>query len=142
MDIVVSLLIFLHFMGLVIGMGSGIAMGVLGPMYGQASEEQRGLLFRIGKLLGRNGHIGLALLWITGPLIIFLKYGGLGAMTDFFWIKIVFVVILSASIGIGSAAFRRWANGDMSASGRVALTSKINGACGILAVLFAVLAFG
>ena len=141
MLIVNNVLIGLHLLGLVIGMGSGIALGVMGPLYGQAKDGERSLLFRIGNALGRNGHVGLGLLWVTGILIVFLKYGGIGAMTPWFWAKMVAVVALSASIGIGSAAYRRFQAGDNGASARVALTATINKVLGPVIILLAVFAF-
>lgn len=141
MELVVVILIFLHLMGLVIGMGSGIALSVLGPLHGTATEDQRSLMFNIGARFARNGHVGLALLWITGPLILWLRYGGIGGLSSWFWVKIALVIALSASIGMGSAAYRKFSAGDTGASARVALTGKINGIVGILVVLTAVLAF-
>jgi len=140
MDILINILIFLHLFGLVIGMGSGIALSRIGPLYGTSSEEQRKLLFRLAMMLGKNGHIGLGLLWITGPLVVWLKFGTLD-LGPWFWAKMVLVVILSASIGMGSAAFRKFAAGDMAASARVALTSRISGLAGLLIILTAVFAF-
>lgn len=142
MDILINLLIAFHLLGLVVGMGSGIALSLTGPMYGKANDDQRSQLFKLGNLLSRNGHVGLALLWVTGPIVIFLKYGGFGALSPWFWVKIVLAVILSASIGIGSAAYRKFQAGDMGASARVAMTGKINLVCGLLIILTAVFAFG
>lgn len=141
MDILINLLIALHILGLVIGMGSGMANARLGPMYGTASAEQRSLLFKIGSMLGKNGHIGLGLLWITGILVVWLKYGGVGEFTFWFWVKMVLVVALSASIGIGSSAYRKFAAGDMGASARVAIAGKISAVCGVLVIVSAVFSF-
>lgn len=142
MEILINILIFLHILGLVIGMGSGVALSRLGPFYGQISEDQRGVLFKFAFLLGRNGHIGLGLLWVTGILVVWLKYGGVADFSWWFWAKMVLVVILSASIGMGSAAFRKFAAGDMGASARAAMAGKINAVAGVLIILSAVFAFG
>jgi len=141
MDIIVNLLKVLHLLGLVLGMGSGLAMTRIWPIYGASSEEQRSVLFKMGRVLGKNGHVGLALLWVTGILIVWLDYGGIDAFSWWFWAKIVFAIVLSASVGIGSKAYRRFAAGDMGASARVELASKVSGISGVLIILFAVFAF-
>lgn len=142
MDILNTILIALHLLGLVFAMGAGIALGVMGPLYGTAKDGERSMLFKIGNTLSRNGHVGLGLLWVTGILVVFLKYGGIDALNWWFWLKIVLVVILSASIGIGSAAYRRFQAGDNGASARLALTGTINKVVGPLIILCAVFAFG
>ena len=142
MDILNTLLIALHLVGLVIGMGTGVALGVLLPRLGAARDGERARLLDIGDALVRNGHIGLGLLWVTGILIVFLKYGGVGGLSPWFWIKIALVVILSASIGIAAAAYRKFKAGDMAASARLAMAGKLNMLVGPLAILAAVFAFG
>jgi len=142
MDIVVNILIAAHLMGLVLVSGSGIAMGVVMPFHGQAGAGEKSVVLSIGKALARNGHIGLGLLWVTGPLVVWLKYGGVGAFGSWFWIKMALVVTASAAVGIGSAAYRRFAAGDTGASGRVAAMGRVNLIVGPLIVLTAVFAFG
>ena len=63
------------------------------------------------------------------------------ALNWWFWVKIALVVVLSASIGIGSAAYRKLQAGDASVAGRLTLTSKINFVAGVLIVVSAVFAF-
>lgn len=141
MDMVNNILLFLHFGGLIAGMGSGIAMSRVGPALATANADQRKALFTLGGQLLRTAHIGLAVLWITGPLLIWLKFGGIGGLDAWFWAKIVFVIILSASIGIASAAFRKLAAGDASQAPRMKTAGMVNGLTGIAIVLCAVFAF-
>ena len=141
MDIVVNLLIALHLLGLVIGMGSGIALSVLSPFGASAGDAERGLIYRIGNALSRNGHIGLGLLWVTGLAAVFLKYGGVMSMNWWFWLKMALVVVLSASIGIGGAAYRKVQAGDAGAGARLKLASKVNQVAGVLVIVAAVFAF-
>lgn len=142
MDILGAVILALHFLGLVIGMGSGMALGVVMPRIGKAGEGERGKLFGIGDALVRNVNIGLGLLWVTGILIVLLNYGGIGGLSFWFWIKIGLVVVLSASIGMGSAAYRRLKSGDKASAARLAMTGRINLITGPLIILAAVLAFG
>mgnify|MGYP000392144044 CR=1 FL=1 len=141
MDIVIKILLFLHFFGLVIGMGSGVAMSRMGPLAQNANDDQRSILFTAGKMLSQNGHIGLGLLWVTGLLMVWLKYGSVDGMSVYFWIKMILVVILSASIGMASAAYKRVRGGDLSAMPRVKMFGMINGLAGLGVILSAVFAF-
>lgn len=142
MEWVVIILLFLHLFALAIGTGSGFAAARLGPLIGTASPQERKSLFKLGIMLGRNGHIGIGTLWVTGLLMLWLEYGSvLGSLSAWFWFKILLVVIYSATVGVGTAAFRRFTQGDVAASGRAALMGKINAILGPLIILSAVIAF-
>lgn len=139
---VVAILLFLHLFGLAFGMGSGIAASRIGPFVGTASENERQSLFKLGRMLGRNAHIGLGTLWVTGLAMVWLEYGSnLGGLSLWFWFKILLVVVYSATVSIGTASFRRFTDGDVAASGRAALMGKINIILGPLIILSAVVAF-
>lgn len=139
MDVFINILIFLHIFGLVLGMGSGMAMsGVKRAMAGSADATAFDGLISI---LGRNGHVGLAILWITGPLVVWLKYGGVSGLDFWFWIKIVFVVILSAALGIGAVNFRKGRAGDVRAAAIAKRASAVTGISGLIVIFAAVFAF-
>ncbi len=142
MDIVNTLIIALHFLGLVIAMGSSVAFLLVMPRIASAGEGERDQLFGVGSGLMRNANIGLGVLWLTGILSVVLKYGGVDGLDFWFWTKIALVVVLSASIGMGSAAFRRFKGGDKASGARLAMIGKINLITGTLIILTAVLAFG
>ena len=141
MDIFVTVLIALHFLGLAIGAASVVAFGVVMARIGPTKDGERARLFSIGDTLVRYGHIALGLLWVTGILLVVFAYGGVGGLGAWFWVKLVIVVALSASMGMGSAAYRKFKADDMGASGRVAVTNAVNMVAGVLIILFAVMAF-
>ena len=141
MDIVNAVIIALHLLGLVITMGSSMALSLVMPRIATAGEGERDGLFGIGSGLMRNANIGLGLLWVTGILAVVLIYGGVGGLGLWFWIKIALVVVLSASIGMGSAAFRRFKAGDRASGARLAMIGNINLITGALIILTAVFAF-
>lgn len=144
LEIFVNLLIGLHLLGLVLGMGSGLALGVLGPKLGSQDAGQREMAFALSAQMRKIGQFGLAILWVTGLSTLFFKYGVSGALTGMsvvFWLKIALVLVLSASIGIGSAAFKKVAAGDISARSGMVLSGKINQITAILIVFAAVFAF-
>ena len=141
MDIFINILIFLHIFGLVLGLGSGMANSRIGPMLVTADEGQRSLLASIVQMLSKNGHVGLGLLWVTGLLVVWLKYGGAGGFDNWFWAKMVFVVVLSASVGMSGAAARKLKAGDMSVLPLLKRVGMVSGLSALVAVLCAVFAF-
>lgn len=141
MAVVVNLLIVVHLLGLVVALGSGIAMIRMRPVVAGANVEQRSSLFAVGKILISNALLGLGILWVTGPLLIWFKHGGVGEFSLWFWLKIIFVIILSASLGIGSKAHRKMREGDVSQAPRVKLSGTINAITGVVIVACAVFAF-
>lgn len=138
MDVVVKLLIFLHFMGLVVGMGSGMALSNFGRASGGRMD---GALLRLGDILRTNAHVGLALLWITGLLMVWLRYGGIGGLGVWFWLKMAGVVVLSAAVGMSAANYRKLKAGDADAPARAKVLSAVTGLSGVFVVLAAVFAF-
>ena len=73
MDIVNTIIVALHLFGLVIGMGSGVALGVLMPAIGKAGEGERDRLFGIGDALMHQ---------VDGIVARAYDLGGLGASDD------------------------------------------------------------
>lgn len=141
MDIVVKLLVFLHMVGLIHGMAAGIAGSRMGPLLASSNDDQRSILFRLSKALSMNGHIGLTLLWGSGILLVWLKYGGVADLGLWFWVKLVLVVVLTILVGIITVGLRRMREGDMSAAPTVKRASMINAVVGLAIILCAVFAF-
>ena len=138
MPIFINILIFLHIFGLVLGMGSGMALSsVKRAMVSDGGAGFEGLI----SALARNGHVGLAILWVTGPLVVWLKYGGLSGLGGWFWLKIAFVIILSAALGIGAVNFRKGRAGDARAATIAQRASMITGISGLIVIFAAVFAF-
>lgn len=137
MHIFINILIFIHFFGLVLGMGSGMAMGT--AMRGV--DRSTGGFDKLTSALARNGHVGLALLWISGPLIVWLKYGGFAGLGFWFWVKIAFVIVLTAALAIGAVNFRKARQGDREAAKRAAMIGMVSGISGLIVIFSAVFAF-
>lgn len=132
---------FLHFTGLVLGMGSGLALSQVGPAIAGGTPDQRTALWGLQDKLSRTAHSGLGLLLITGLFLVGLKSGGLGGVNMWFWAKMALVVVLVVSVGIGSSAAKRLKGGDVSAAPVVKWAGMINGITGMAIVLLAVIAF-
>ena len=88
-----AVLLFLHFLGLMLGsaggMGSAVIMRRAATMPADQAQTVRGL----GPLLARVSGAGLVLLWLTGIALVF-THGGFANMPGVFWVKILFVVVV------------------------------------------------
>lgn len=137
MDVFINILIFIHIFGLVLGMGSGMSMSIAQRL---VTEPTTGFE-KLTDALARNGQVGLALLWISGLLVVWLKFGGISGLSFWFWIKMVFVVVLSAALGIGAASYRKAKAGDKDAAKRAKLAGMTSGLSGLIVIFSAVFAF-
>lgn len=94
-------LLFLHFIGLALGLGTSFAMLTLGAAARELSPEERGkFMLRVGALR-KNGSAGLGLLILSGLAMFILRgplemlrFGG-GALH----VKLTLVVILIGFFG-------------------------------------------
>ena len=139
LPVVINILVFAHLMGLVLGMGSGVALATVGRVQAERPET---VLDRVAEMLRMNSHVGLALLWISGPLILWLRYGGFGGVGVWFWLKLAGVVVLTVAVGLSTMDYRRVKRGDTSVLGRAKLLSAATTLSAIWVVFSAVFAFG
>lgn len=142
MSIAVNFLLFLHLIGVVLGVGAGLAMARINPLAVQANEDQKNVLLQAGRLLFGYRHLGLAILWITGPLLVWLKYGTLTGLSHWFWLKMLLVLVMSAAIGIGSKAHRQLREGDSSVLPKLKLVAQVGTWSAIGVIFSAAFAFG
>ena len=91
MDIVISLLFWIHLVALGLGAVASFGLPVVGAQMPTATAETRPTLFRVAEGLTRLGRIGLGTLIVTGPLLVWLKFGGMAGFTWWFTAKMVFV---------------------------------------------------
>lgn len=141
MDIVTNLLFWLHFIGLAMGLGGGIALGFVGPKLIVAEGRMLEEMWRFERFFGRVGSAGLAVLVITGPLMLWLKFGGPDGLTWWFWAKMVFVLIALTGVAAHQWAGSRFHRGDRSAIPLMFASGRIAGASMALAILCAVFTF-
>ena len=141
MDILVNILLWLHFMGLALGIGGGIALAFVGPRLIAATAGERDLLWTFEKFFGRVGGGGLIVLLITGPLMVWLKFGGTAGFTWWFSVKMVLVALAVIGVGTHQWAGARFHRGDASAVPLLFIGGRVAGASMVLAMLCAVFAF-
>jgi uncharacterized membrane protein len=141
MDLVTELLRFVHLAAFVVALGSSVALLAAAPVIADGDQRQREALFRLGGKLGRNVNWGLLVLWVSGPLLVAFRYDLIAGLSHWFWMKMVFVVILSAAVGIGGAARKKMVLGDASAGPRARTAGLVGVTSGFGAILSAVFAF-
>jgi hypothetical protein len=141
-----TILFILHLLGF--GAGFAVATGNSLAMIlaAKAPPEEAVGLRRFPPIMARVGDVGLALLWITGLIMLWTKYGGptgIAALPnpEAFWAKIICVVLLTGLNGLMRATAARIQRGDMSVAARMPIFGRIGAVLLLLVVIFAVMAF-
>ena len=142
MDVIVNLLIWLHIIAFIAGGSNSVVGPVIGARLASATPDQRAGYFGVMNSLSQVGKVAMAALLITGPLIIVLKYGGLGGASIWFWIKMVLVAVMLAAIIYGGIQFKKSQGGDAEAGKRADTAHKITALAFLGVLLSAVFAFG
>lgn len=141
MDIVIKLLFWLHLLALALGGAAAFGIPVVGRKMPTAAPEMRPTLLAIMHGLSTVGRAGVGTLIVTGPLIVWLKYGGFGGMNVWFWVKMVLVLGLLAGIIYSGILLKRIMSGDVSAAQQSPRVGMINTLLFVAIVFSAVFAF-
>ena len=141
MTAILDILLWLHLMGLAMGVGGGIAMSRVAPKFIAGPVDQREQLRPIEQFLTRIIETGLAILIITGPLMLWLKFGGGEGLGWPFAVKMAFVAATVVLVVVSRLAKRRFERGDESASRVMSVSGPLTGISAILAMIFAVITF-
>ena len=101
MDIAFNLILFVHFVALVVGTATNVAMPIVSRQAAKAPPEARAGFGAIGRALSLNARVALALLVVSGIILLQLRYGGVTGMNAWFWAKMVLVgtVIILVVVG-------------------------------------------
>ena len=106
-----------------------------------SSPADAPVLGKVPPRLARVGQVGLAVLWITGPIMIWTVYDGPGGLPWAFWVKFVLVIAVTAIVAMQAVLLRRIRAGDETARAQMPLYGRIGGGILALVVIFAVIAF-
>ncbi len=133
-----NLFLWAHFSGIGLAIGCGIALSATGPKLATPEREHFWPLF---KFLSRMAIGGVLILLATGPLLIWLKFGGTSAFNDWFWVKLSFVGLAVAGAGVQELAKMRFQRGNANARPLMMIGGRL-AAIGIVGATFcAVFAF-
>ena len=133
-----NLVLWAHFIGIGLAVGCGIALSATGPKLATPEREQFWPLF---KFFSRMAMTGVLILLVTGPLLIWLKFGGTAGFNGWFWAKMNFVGLAIAGAGLHEWARARFQRGAADAGPFMMLGGRLT-AAGIAGAAFcAVFAF-
>jgi hypothetical protein len=136
-----ELLLILHFIGLGAGVASSVGNFSLMMTVAKSPPQDAPILMRVQPLLSRAGDIALALLWITGLIMVFTRWGGFGNLPMAFWWKFLFVILLTATTGLIHMTLARVRRGDTAARARLPIFGGVGAGFLLLIIVFAVVAF-
>ena len=129
------LLLIAHLIGLML-----VAAAFL-PLLGMMG--QGGVAPQTNRLLTRFGHWGIIVLLVSGPILLFVRYGGFGGgVNHWFWAKMALVLLLAAGVVTSAVSARQMRAGDPAATQRVRIGRIVAVVSLAGIVVFAVLAFG
>jgi len=135
-------LLVLHFLGLAMGFSVTFANIVFTGLLAQGHAEDLATFRRFVPRMATVGNIGLVLLWVTGPVLVFTKYDGFAGLPGTFHVKLLFVLLLTLGVGGIHANMRKALAGDAAANARVQFIGKaVTFPSALAAVVFAVLTF-
>lgn len=137
----IDLLLAAHIVGLMMGAGGGFGSMLTAREALKRPADQAVTLRSMGPILANFSFMGLILMWITGLALVFLKYGGFGALPQMFWIKFIFISTLTLAAIATQVLYGQVKAGNTIAATRVPVFGQIAGMSSVLAVVFAALAF-
>lgn len=141
MDIWFNLLLLVHLLALVVAGTMAVAMPVIGGRMAGATPELRTSLMAIGTQLGRNSRIALAVLLISGPLMLWLRYGGIEGASPWFWVKMALVAVMLVAVVANGVMVKRAQAGDRQAAALQRRIGTVNRFAFLGVIVAAVLAF-
>lgn len=141
MDVVINLLIWAHILAFVAGGSNSVVGPVIASRLPGAAADVRAGYYDVMNRLAQVGKVAMVVLLVSGPLILWLRYGGVGGANVWFWIKMALIVVMLASIIYGGVNFRKAQAGDAEAGRRAGIAHRINGLAFAGILLSAVLAF-
>ena len=134
MDYLFAALLFAHFVGLML-----VAAAFL-PLLGMMGEGSA--LPATNRLLTRFGHYGIVIAVVSGPLMLWQRYGGFDGVSHWFWVKMLFLLALAGGVVTSAISARKMRDGDPAATRRVRAGRMVSSVSLLGIVLAAVLAFG
>ena len=134
-------ILFLHFVGLMLGAAGGLSSSIIMRRALTMGPEQAQTIRSLGPLLANVAHIGVAVLWITGLILVWSKWNGPGSLPTLFWVKFVFVLTLTAASIFIHMTYAEIRKGNVAVASRLPKIGPVAGISALLAVLFATFAF-
>jgi hypothetical protein len=134
-------LLFLHFVGLMLGAAGGFASAIIMRRALVLPVDEAKVLRGLGPILSKVSATGVTVLWATGLILVWSKWGGLESLPQMFWVKAIFILSLTVMTALIQLTYAEIRKGNPAAAARLPKFGPMAGVSALLAVLFAVLAF-
>lgn len=141
MDVVNLLLFWAHMMALVAGGVASLGIPLLAARMGAADPAARPVLAAAMEQFSKIGSAAIGTLILTGGIMVFTKYGGIGGVNGTFWVKMSLVVVLVGVILVNKRLGAKARAGDRAAAAQAMTLAKVAIALLAAVVLTAALAF-
>ena len=92
-----QVLLFLHFVGLMLGATGGFGSALVMRRALAVGPEAARPLRELGPMLANVSATGLALMWASGLVLVWSRWNGPGGLPELFWLKFLFVLTLTAA---------------------------------------------
>ena len=133
--------LFLHLVGLMLGAAGGFSSALIMRRAAGAPPDAARTLRGLGPMLANTSAAGLALMWVTGLVMVWSRWGGPGNLPGLFWVKAIFILTLTAAAIGTHLTYAEIGRGNTAAAARLPKLGPVAGLSALLAVLFAVYAF-
>jgi len=141
MHVFIQILLILHFLGLAMGFSTSSARFVMFGLIAKAAPQEKAVLGQFPPVMSRVGEIGLALLWVTGLLLVWTQWGGFASLPWTFYVKLTAVVILTVTLWRIHTLIDKARAGDATAAARIPMFGRVAALMALVALIFAVLTF-
>jgi hypothetical protein len=141
MDIVFDALLMAHLLSLLAAGAVVVVMPMIGARMPGASPETRGTLGGIAQRIGLSSRIAFGVLLVSGPLMVWIRFGGVAGMTVWFWIKMALIVLMAIGMGVGGRVRASAKPGDTRAVAIAKAATNVSRLSLVGVIVAAVLAF-
>jgi hypothetical protein len=130
----------MHLFGFGGGVGASLGNFIIGSLLA-ANPGDAPAFNRMRLVLARVGQVAIAILWLTGIILIWSKWGGPANVPQLFWFKFILVIALTALVVFMDLTFKAVRSGNTALASRLPVLGMIGAALLILIVVIAVFAF-
>ena len=134
-------LLFLHLVGLMLGAAGGFASAVIMRRALVLPTDEAKVVRGLGPILANVSLTGLVVMWASGLILVWSKWGGIESLPDMLWIKAIFILSLTVMTGLIHMTYAEIRKGNPAAAAKLPKFGPMAGVSALLAVLFAVLTF-
>jgi putative copper export protein len=136
-----TVLLFIHFVGLAMGVGTGFAMLRIGFANRHLSPPEKGQLFQKISALRLNGYTGFALLILSGVLMLSMRPGMASAAGPLFLVKMTLVVLMLVNMGVMHVVMFKAKRAGGPPPALLPRLGNLNFTMGVVTILVAVMVF-